>query len=101
MPDAGSLTSKVREIEAGSHVVAIHFVGEQAAIATGEGEVLIAGGGEALVKAHRGAILAAASDGARIFTAGDDGRVVATGADQNSETVADAGGKWIDQVALG
>lgn len=101
MPDEDSLASKVRAIETGSHVVAIHFVGEQATIATGEGEILIAGSGEALIKAHNGAILASAGDGARIFTAGDDGRLVATGADRISETLADAGGKWIDQVALG
>jgi len=99
--DIASLTSKVRAIEAGGHVVAIHFVGESAAIATGEGEVLIAGGSEALVKVHRDAILAAAGDGKRIFTAGDDGKLVATGIDGKPELLADIGGKWIDQVALG
>jgi WD40 repeat protein len=96
-----SLTSKVRAIEAGSHVVAIHFTGESAAIATGNGEILIAGGSEALIKAHKGAILAAAGDGKRIFTAGDDGKLVATDIEGERETIADSGGKWIDQVTLG
>ena len=95
------LASKVRAIEAGGHVVAIHFVGDDAAIATGEGDILIVGGGEALIKAHHGTILSAAGDGKRIFTAGDDGKLVATGGDGKAETLADAGGKWIDQVALG
>lgn len=99
--ETASLTSKVRAIEAGSHVVAIHFVGESGAIATGEGEILIAGGSEALIKAHRGAILTAAGDGKRIFTAGDDGRLVATDIEGETETLVDSGGKWIDQIALG
>ena len=88
-----SLTSKVRAIEAGSHVVAIYFVGDSAAIATGEGEIVIAGGGKASIKAHRGAILAAAGDGKLIFTAGDDGKLVATGIDGKAETIADFGWK--------
>jgi WD40 repeat protein len=99
--ETASLTSKVRAIEAGSFVAAIHFVGESAAVATGEGEILIAGGNEALIKAHKGAILAAAGDGRRIFTAGDEGKLVATDIEGDVETLADSGGQWIDQVALG
>jgi WD40 repeat protein len=99
--ETASLTSKVRAIETGSHVVAIHFTGESAAIATGKGEILIAGGCEALIQAHKGAILAAAGDGKRIFTAGDDGKLVATDIEGEAETLADSGGQWIDQVALG
>jgi WD40 repeat protein len=99
--ETASLTSKVRPIEAGSHVVAIHFVGESAAMATGAGEILIAGGSEALIKAHKGAILAAAGDGMRIFTAGDDGKLVATDIEGEAETLADSGGQWIDQLTLG
>ena len=91
--EIASLTSKVRAIEAGSHVVAIHFVGDSAAMATGEGEILIAGGSEARIKAHKGAILAAAGDGKRIFTAGDDGKLVATDIEGETETLADSGRK--------
>lgn len=99
--DTPSLTSKLIAIEAGSHVVAVHFTGDSAAFATGEGEVLIAGGSEARVKAHSGAILAAAGDRDRIFTAGDDGRIVAVDIEGEQETLVDAGGKWIDHLALG
>jgi WD40 repeat protein len=99
--EMASLTSNVRTIDAGSHVVAIHFVGESAAFATGEGEILIAGESEARIKAHQGAILCAAGDGSRIFTAGDDGKLFATDVEGERETIADSGGKWIDQLALG
>lgn len=96
-----SLTESVREFEASSHVVAIHFVDSNAAIATGEGEVLIAGDSEARIKAHEGAILAAAGDGKRIFTAGDDGKIFATDIEGEREPIADHSGKWIDHLALG
>jgi len=96
-----SLTSSVRTIEVGSHVVAVHFVRESAVIATGEGEILIADDSEARIKVHSGAILTAVGDGLRIFTAGDDGKLFATDIEGKREIIADSGGKWIDQVALG
>jgi len=96
-----SLTSKVREIDAGGHVVAICFIRNSAAIATGEGEILIAGESEARIKVHEGTILAAASDRERIYTAGDDGRLFATDIEGERELVTDSGGRWIDHVALG
>src|SRR5262249_18785928 len=101
MPDDASLTSRVRAIEAGNHVVAIHFVGTEGGIATGEGGILLAGGGGEMIKAQCGGVLPAAGAGERILTAGDDGKLVATGADGKTETLADSSGKWIDQVALG
>jgi WD40 repeat protein len=96
-----SLVSKVQAVDAGSQVVAAAFLGETAAFALGEGEVLLAGEGERRIRAHAGAILEAASDGARLFTAGDDGRLVATDAQGQSETLVEAPGKWIDHLALG
>lgn len=103
--DTPSVTARLLAIEAGSHVVAAHFVGSNAAFATGEGEVLIAGEHEARIKAqmqvHKGAILAAAGDGRRLFTAGDDGRIVAVDSEGGQETLVDAAGQWIDQLALG
>jgi WD40 repeat protein len=95
-----SLVSQVQAVEAGSHVVAVAFLGESAAFALGEGEVLL-GDGAHRVRAHAGAILEAASDGTRLFTAGDDGRVVAIDSEGTTETVAEAPGKWIDHLALG
>ena len=96
-----SLVSQVRAIDAGSHVVAAAFLGNSAAFALGEGEILLAGESERRIRAHEGAILEAASDGSRLFTAGDDGRVVATNAEGATETVAEAPGRWIDHLALG
>jgi WD40 repeat protein len=96
-----SLTEKLISIDAGAHVVAAYFVGTSAAFATGEGEILIAGDSEARVKAHKGAILAAAGDGEKIFTAGDDGKIVAVDIEGEQESLVDAGGKWIDHLALG
>ena len=96
-----SLAAKVRPLEAGGHVVAIAFLGESAAFALGEGDVLFAGESEKRVQAHAGAILTATSDGRHIFTAGDDGRLVAVGLQGDPDTLAEAEGKWIDHVALG
>ena len=96
-----SLVSQVKAIDADSHVVAAAFLGDSAAFALGEGEVLVAGESERRIRAHEGAILEAASDGARLFTAGDDGRVAATEAGGSSETLAEAPGRWIDHLAIG
>lgn len=95
------LVSKVHAIDAGAHVVAVAFLGGNAAFALGEGEILLAGESERRIRAHEGAILEAASDGSRLYTAGDDGRVAATGAEGVTETVAETPGKWIDHLALG
>ena len=95
-----SLVSQVKAIDAGSHVVAAAFLGDSAAFALGEGEVLLLDGSHR-ARAHAGAVLEAASDGSRLFTAGDDGRVVATDAAGTTETVAETAGKWIDHLALG
>src|SRR6185312_4514698 len=96
-----SLTDKLVSFDAGSQVVGVHFVRESAAIARGDGEILIAGESEARVKIHKGAILATAGDGKRIFTAGDDGKVIATDIEGERETLVDIGHKWIDNLALG
>lgn len=96
-----SLVSKVQAIDAYVHVVAAAFLGDSAAFALGEGEILLLGESERRVWTHEGVILEAASDGSRLFTAGDDGRVVATDAEGATETVAEAPGKWIDHLALG
>ena len=95
-----SLAAKVRALEAGSHVVAAVFLGESAAYALGEGEVLLADGSKR-TQAHAGAILDAASDGSRLFTSGDDGKLVATNAEGATEVLVDGMGKWIDHLALG
>src|SRR6202521_1707337 len=95
-----SLVSQVKAIDAGSHVVAAAFLGDSAAFALGEGEVLLLDGSHR-ARAHAGAVLEAASDGSRLFTAGDDGRVVATDAAGTTETGAETGGKRMGPLGAG
>ncbi len=95
-----SVAELVTPCDAGMHVVACGFLGEEAVFATGGGEIVFASGKK--VAAHpNGGILEAVCDGSRIVSCGDDGRVVATAADGADETLAEAKNKWIDHVALG
>jgi len=95
-----SVAEIVTPCEAGAHVVACGFLGEEAVFATGEGEIVFASGRKAA--AHRGAgILEAVCDGEKIYTCGDDGRVAATDAEGVVETLVEIKNKWIDHVALG
>lgn len=96
-----SVADLVRDVDAGAHVVAAAFLGETAVFATGEGEVILGVEGTRVAAHPGGAVLAAASDGKSLFTAGDDGRLVKTSADGSAETIAEAKGRWIDQVAIG
>jgi WD40 repeat protein len=99
--DAPSLTHNVTPYDAGAHVTAAAWLGNTAAFALGDGNVLLAKDGAAQRGAAHpdGAILVAASDGRRVVTGGDDGRVVATSADGRIETIAETKG-WIDALAL-
>jgi WD40 repeat protein len=98
-----SLADRVRRIEAGAAVVAVHFLGSTPVFVLGEEALLyVRGDDEQRVTIHGGAILASASDGNRIVTGGDDGKLVATDADGAHEVLAtDDKKRWIDQVALG
>jgi WD40 repeat protein len=95
-----SLTSHVHAIEAGDHVLAATFLGEQPALALADGVILIGPpGAQRRVAAHPGAAtLVAASDGQRWITGGDDGRVVATSAAGDASEIAVEKGRWIDAV---
>ncbi|ACL56389.1 WD40 repeat domain-containing protein [Methylobacterium nodulans] len=101
---APSLTQAVTGITAGAHVTGIHWLGGRAALALGDGVVLLAApdGTVERVAAHpEGGILVAAGDGRRLVTGGDDGRVAVTAPDGTTETLATArGGAWIDALAL-
>jgi WD40 repeat protein len=95
-----SVAELVTPCETGAYVVAAGFLGDEAAFATGEGEIVYLGGRK--IAAHpNGSILEAVFSGDRVVTAGDDGRVVATGADGETEVLAQVTNKWIDHVALG
>ncbi len=98
-----SLADRVRHVDAGGTVVAVHFLKSTPVFVLGEEDLLFAGeNGEKRVTVHAGAILASASDGKRIVTGGDDGKVVATDETGEHTVVAtDEKKRWIDHVALG
>jgi WD40 repeat protein len=103
MPDAApALTQHVAPIDAGAHVTGAAWLGDTAALALGDGVVLLARDGAThRVAAHPdGAILAAASDGERLVTGGDDGCIAVTGPDGSTRTLAETKGAWIDALAL-
>ncbi len=100
---APSLRDHVVPVAADAHVVGVAWLKDVAALALGDGGVLLVAGAETRrIAAHPEAgILVAAGDGRRLVTGGDDGRVVATDAGGDSVTVAAAkGGGWIDALAL-
>ncbi len=100
--DTASITDRIRPVAAGGAVVAVHFLGDEAAFVLGEEALLFwRDGAERRVAVHSGGILAAATDGKRIVTGGDDGKVVATDAKGEPETIAtDAKRRWVDRVAV-
>ena len=103
MSDGPSLTEAIAPLDAGVHVTALAFLGETAALALGDGGVLLARDGDSRrVAAHPdGSILTAISDGRRLVSGGDDGRVVATDAAGETTSLAEApGAAWIDALAL-
>ncbi|GGC63642.1 WD40 repeat domain-containing protein [Chelatococcus reniformis] len=97
-----SLLDHVTALDAGAHVTGAAFVGDVAALALGDGGVLLASAGETRrVEAHPGgAVLAAVAQGGRLITGGDDGRVVAIDAAGAVEPIGDEKGRWIDAVAV-
>jgi len=70
-------------------VTAIHWIGDEAAVALGDGSVRFLGlhGGERRAAAHDGAILCAAPapDGQALLTGGDDGRLLRVAPDGPAE----------------
>jgi WD40 repeat protein len=98
-----SVTDRVRPVQIGAPVTAVHFLGENAAFVGAEESVfLVSGQGEVTPAAvHSGGILCAASDGARLVMGGDDGKLVSLDAKGEVALLAtDAKRRWIDSVAL-
>jgi WD40 repeat protein len=98
-----SVTDKVRPVAIGAPVMAVHFIGDNAAFVGAEENVaLVNGAGEiSRVAVHSGGILCVASDGGRIVMGGDDGKLVELDHEGNVTTLAtDAKRRWIDNVAL-
>lgn len=99
-----SVVERIRPLDAGAPVVAVHFLGGTAFFVLGEEALLIVPQeGEARrVAVHSGGILAAAAATNRVLTAGDDGKVVATFVDGATRTIfTDPKRRWIDHVVAG
>jgi WD40 repeat protein len=86
----------------GAPATAAHFVGDEACVTLGDGDVIVAGDGAKprRIKAHDGAILSAAPhpDGARLLTGGDDGKIQLVSPGGDVDTLADFRGKWVDHL---
>src|ERR1700723_3378046 len=98
-----SVTDKVRRLSIGMPVIAVHFLGENAAFVGAEENVAVVDGQSEIsrVAVHGGGILCVATDGGRIVMGGDDGELVAL--DQKGEVAllaTDAKRRWMDNVAL-
>lgn len=86
----------------GAPATSVHWIGETALFALGDGCVRTAGRDTSLsapVQAHDGAVLSACvhPDGKRLVTGGDDGRLALTSTTGETETLAELG-KWIDHL---
>jgi WD40 repeat protein len=98
-----SVTDRVRPVEIGAPVTAVHFLGENVAFVGAEENVFLvnAQGEVTPVSVHGGGILCAASDGARLVMGGDDGKLVSLAAKGEVTLLAtDTKRRWIDNVAL-
>jgi WD40 repeat protein len=102
-PSIVSVTDRVRPVAIDMPVIAVYFLGDNAAFVGAEERVaVVSGEGEiSAVTVHGGGILCAASDGSRIVMGGDDGKLVALDAKGEVALLAtDAKRRWIDNVAL-
>jgi WD40 repeat protein len=98
-----SVTDQVRPVAIGMPVIAVHFLGDNAAFVGAEESVaMVNSEGEiSHVPVHGGGILSVASDGQRIVMGGDDGKLVTLSAKGAVALLAtDAKRRWIDNVAL-
>ena len=98
-----SVTDRVRPLAIGMPVIAVHFLGEQAAFVGAEENVALVNQADEIsqVTVHSGGILCVASDGTRLVMGGDDGKLVAL--DKKGEVAVlatDPKRRWIDNVAL-
>ena len=90
-----------RRLALGAPATSVHWSGQQALFALGDGAVLVAAreGETKRVAVHDGAILSAAlhPDRARIVTGGDDGKLMAVSPAGDATPIA-ALRKWVDHV---
>ena len=98
-----SVTDKVRRLSIRMPVIAVHFLGDNAAFVGAEENVAVVNGQAEIsqVAVHGGGILCVASDGQRIVMGGDDGKLVSLNAKgEVTQLATDAKRRWIDNVAL-
>lgn len=94
-----------RQWQLDAHVVDIAVGASTGAFALGDGTIRLLKLDPAVedapktVQAHEGACLALALSGSDFITGGDDGKLRRTAPDGQSETLLDAGGRWIENVA--
>jgi WD40 repeat protein len=90
-----------RRLALGAAATSVHWIGEEALFALGDGAILVAGreGETRRIAAHEGAILSAAlhPDGKRLITGGDDGRLQVAAPTGEAQTLAELH-KWVDHV---
>ncbi len=102
-PSIASVTDRVRKLEIGGPVAAVHFLGDNAAFVGAEERVSLLhdNGHLAHIDAASGAILCSTSDGKRIVMGCDDGRLLSFNAAGETDVLAtDAKRRWIDNLAL-
>lgn len=91
-----------RRLALAASASAVHWIGDEALFALGDGAVLVAAREKAprRIAAHDGAVLCAALDpqGRRLLTGGDDGRLLAVAPDGEIAALAEFGA-WIDRLA--
>ena len=97
-----SLSESVTPVEAGSHVLACHWLGRTPVFALADGTVLRAEIGEEKRDALFGdaGLLAVAANASTLVAGGDDGRIMALSANGEIGQIGEAGNKWIDAVAI-
>jgi len=92
-----------KRLAPGAPVSAVVWLGDEAALALGDGSVRFAGmlGERARIDAHQGAILSAARhpDGAALVSGGDDGRVLCVGGDGTVTELGAFGRDWVGGIA--
>jgi WD40 repeat protein len=90
-----------RRLALGASATAVHWIGEEALFALGDGAVFAAAreGETRRIQVHDGAILCAAEhpDRQRLITGGDDGRLRAVAPSGETETLAELR-KWVNHV---
>jgi WD40 repeat protein len=97
------VSAQGRRLDLGASVVGVHWIGEEALFAIGDGRVGAADRENALrfIDAHSGAILCSLvhPDGERVVTGGDDGKLMSVSPEGEVEELADFAGKWVHVLA--